>query len=242
MRKHGKGSEPKGGAQQFPAMALILGGECAAKWHSLQRVAERAGGMPVVRCPGQVREILAVCRRLRPAILVISERDYQDVWQACRSEDTNSLLGIRILLASAHCADDYGQLERLLRSGCWGTISPEADSKTLWKAAQVIAQGQFWVSRTALTQISLRYMLADSLGLTSREAEILQLVAQGCSNQEIAERLFISVETVRWHLRGIYNKLGVHDRLSAVIHVHGSSAGFVEAAPPSSNLENSVPH
>jgi DNA-binding CsgD family transcriptional regulator len=52
--------------------------------------------------------------------------------------------------------------------------------------------------------------------LTAREHEILQGVADGATNQEIAENLFVTRETVRWHLRAVYNKLGVHSRDAVV--------------------------
>jgi DNA-binding NarL/FixJ family response regulator len=52
-------------------------------------------------------------------------------------------------------------------------------------------------------------------GLTAREAEVLQLVAQGLTDAQVAERLFVSPRTVGQHLRSIYNKLGVSTRLAA---------------------------
>jgi DNA-binding CsgD family transcriptional regulator len=72
-----------------------------------------------------------------------------------------------------------------------------------------------------LTRIARRHLIGQSLGLTAREIQVLRLVARGCRNQEIAEQLFISVETVRWHLRSLYGKLGVHDRLSAAVFASG---------------------
>ena len=54
--------------------------------------------------------------------------------------------------------------------------------------------------------------------MTAREAEILTLVSQGYTNQQIAETLCICRETVRWHMRMLYAKLGVHDRQSAASH------------------------
>ena len=53
--------------------------------------------------------------------------------------------------------------------------------------------------------------------LTLREREILQSVADGLSNAEIAEQFFLSITTVKWHLRNIYARLGVHNRTAAVV-------------------------
>jgi DNA-binding NarL/FixJ family response regulator len=56
---------------------------------------------------------------------------------------------------------------------------------------------------------------ADETGLTAREAEVLELLAEGLTNREIAARLFISVKTVGAHMAHIYDKLGVHSRVEA---------------------------
>jgi two-component system, NarL family, response regulator LiaR len=53
--------------------------------------------------------------------------------------------------------------------------------------------------------------------LTAREHEVLQLIAKGCSNPEIATALYLSPNTVKTHVRGILNKLGVNHRLQAVV-------------------------
>ena len=52
--------------------------------------------------------------------------------------------------------------------------------------------------------------------LRARELEVLELVAEGHSNQEVAEQLILSVGTIRWHLKNIYSKLHVHSRTQAV--------------------------
>ena len=57
---------------------------------------------------------------------------------------------------------------------------------------------------------------ADSATLSARQREVLELAAAGLSNREIAERLFVSLNTVKFHLRSIYSKLDVHNRVQAV--------------------------
>lgn len=168
--------------------------------------------------------MLALCHRLRPAVLVVDPDGFERLIAAASASGTKPLLGTRVLITSSEdIAQDQATLEGLLRAGSWGLLHPEASPRTVWKAVRAVAKGQFWISRTALTLLARRYMLADLLGLTAREGEILRMLALGCRNQEIAERLFISVETVRWHLRSLYNKLGVHDRLSAAIRAFGLS-------------------
>lgn len=57
---------------------------------------------------------------------------------------------------------------------------------------------------------------ASELGLSERETEVLQLLSEGCSNQEIADRLFVSLNTIKTHISNIYSKLGVSRRTQAV--------------------------
>lgn len=77
--------------------------------------------------------------------------------------------------------------------------------------------------------------------LTEREDEILKLMAEGLTNREISDQLVIEFETVRWHTKNIYNKLGVHTRAQAVIragllHESGPAAPAVPVRPPVHNL------
>ncbi|HVM46782.1 MAG TPA: response regulator transcription factor, partial [Candidatus Acidoferrum sp.] len=66
---------------------------------------------------------------------------------------------------------------------------------------------------------------SDEHNLSRREQEILELLAQGCSNKEIADKLSISVETVTWHLRHIYGKLHVRSRTQAALRFLGMRKG-----------------
>lgn len=196
--------------------------------------------MPVVRCYGSAEDVLSLCQRMRPSVLVVDQPALESMLHSCSASDTNPMLGTRVLVASVEDLEkDQERLEGLLRSGCWGLLRPEVAPRTVWKAAQAVAHGQFWISRTALTLLARRHMLAESLGLTAREAEILCLVAQGCRNHEIAQRLFISIETVRWHLRSLYNKLGVHDRLSAAMQAFGLFEAANDPRPAAALLEAS---
>ncbi len=67
--------------------------------------------------------------------------------------------------------------------------------------------------------------------LSEREREVLQLIAQGLTNREIAQRLFVSLSTVKRHTANIYGKLGVHNRTHAVAYAR--SLGILRDVPPS---------
>jgi DNA-binding NarL/FixJ family response regulator len=150
--------------------------------------------------------------------VVIADHDFlSSVWIS--SEPHFALRTTARLLVEVN--DGVGAVESLLRVGCWGVVRSSASARIIAKAVHAVACGQLWLSRSELTLIVRTFVAAQLYGLTPRETEILRLVAEGCRNQEIARRLFISHETVRWHLRAIYSKLGVHDRPSAVRAVFG---------------------
>jgi DNA-binding NarL/FixJ family response regulator len=124
-------------------------------------------------------------------------------------------LGIRVLveLEELH----FAEAAHLIRIGCAGYISKTASPEQAGEALRAVLAGELWASRRIVSSVLLNVLRESRHGLTFRESEILSLVSEGLKNSEIAERLCISPQTVRWHLRGVYSKLGTHDRLRVVI-------------------------
>ena len=111
---------------------------------------------------------------------------------------------------------DEASCERLLRAGFAGLLRRNGSAATMIRAVSSVVNGQLWFPRGTVSRV-LRGFLAgkDPNQLTPREMEILALIGGGLSNQQIADKLFISRETVRWHVRGLYSKLGIEDRRRA---------------------------
>ncbi len=121
--------------------------------------------------------------------------------------------------------DDVDSVKSLLNSKvqAWGAISAEATQDEL--AAGVLAVGEgLWVGAPSLVAELMRLPRSrESLGedsliepLTAREKEVLQLMAQGLANKQIALSLGISEHTVKFHLSSLYAKLGISSRTEAV--------------------------
>lgn len=106
------------------------------------------------------------------------------------------------------------ELKRLLRLGYAGFVDPSVSGTGLEKALANVNAGEIWASRRVISGALQDALNAASQAskLTSRESEILKHIAAGHDNQWIAEQLFITRDTVRWHLRSAYAKLGIHDR------------------------------
>jgi DNA-binding NarL/FixJ family response regulator len=110
-----------------------------------------------------------------------------------------------------------------LRSGVRGVIDDTFDGRELIESIEQCAEGQFVMSKALATRLAQQYAFgqeaapatAPDADLTNREAEVLTLLAEGCTNRQIATKLCVSEHTVRAHLRAIMQKLQVTNRVQA---------------------------
>ncbi len=103
-------------------------------------------------------------------------------------------------------------LRQAVRLGAWGFISKSDEPEVLMETVAAVARG-----RMSLPYIDLQTLTSDPLGeLTSRERELLVALANGWTNLQIASRIGISRNTVKYHLKNLYDKLGVSNRAMAV--------------------------
>lgn len=159
--------------------------------------------------------VFLCCEALKPCVLVVDESVLRAIAPEEFKRITDYGRSIQVLVRVAEFRADL--LEDLLRLGCAGCLTADSTAAQLKRAVQSVASGELWASRKQLSAM-LRESLSESgqPRLTAREQEILNLMGRGLSNREIAEELCISRETVRWHQRGLYAKIGVHDRSRAV--------------------------
>jgi DNA-binding NarL/FixJ family response regulator len=108
-----------------------------------------------------------------------------------------------------------------LRLGARGFIHAGMELDQIARAAQVAAKGEIVVPRKILEYLVTNEEPADLDALTTRQREILELVAKGYSNARIAKDLFLSESTVKQHLRATYKVLGVSDRKEAAELING---------------------
>lgn len=122
---------------------------------------------------------------------------------------------------------DYSKLVCAVRSGAKGYVSIQKGVDHLVKSIQQVNQGEIWVERKLIPRLINQEesndkvedpgVKAKEIGLTRREKEVLDCLAEGLCNKEIADKLFISQKTVKTHLTNIFRKLNVADRLQAVL-------------------------
>ena len=138
-------------------------------------------------------------------------------------QDQGGLPATKVVIMTAH--DDERLLVEAVEAGASGFLGKEEAAEEVLAAAKAAADGEVLIDPTILTRLlhqvaierearSSAHALLDDL--TDREREILQLLAEGLRNDDIASKLFISPQTVQTHVRNILGKLRVHSKLEAV--------------------------
>ena len=134
--------------------------------------------------------------------------------------------------------DTDANVQEALLAGAAGFLLKDAPAAQLVAAVRAAASGDAVLSRSVARRVFERLPHQQSVsrsatgeGLTEREQEVLTLIADGCSNAEIAQRLHIVEGTVKTHVARILMKLGVRNRLQAVVAAY--RAGLVTPGPPS---------
>lgn len=138
---------------------------------------------------------------------------------------------VQILVLSAYDRKEY--VVGLLGAGAVGYVLKDDPSETLVQAVRAAASGKRWLSpRVAdvLVESAANDNGTKREELTERETEVLRLMASGLRNERIAEKLSITAQTVKNHVRNIFGKLGVETRVEAVLYAIGR--GLIEAGAP----------
>ncbi|HEY3101112.1 MAG TPA: response regulator transcription factor [Methylomirabilota bacterium] len=139
-----------------------------------------------------------------------------------------SALAKTIVLAGT---DDDAVAVQALKAGAAGFCPRDTPTDLLRRAVQLVEAGEIWVGRRVMVrlieELAVRTAATPSIAggeqLTPRERELVNLVAAGASNKDIARRLAISIKTVKTHLTSVFKKLGLSTRLELAVAV-GRSA------------------
>jgi DNA-binding NarL/FixJ family response regulator len=117
-----------------------------------------------------------------------------------------------------------------IRAGAHGYVLKDADSNEVMKAVRAVAAGESVLDTAMTAKVFNQFKVMSELtektnaeGLTERELEILSLIAQGSSNREIGDRLFLSEKTIKNYITSIFQKLQTNDRTQAAVYAiqHG---------------------
>lgn len=192
----------------------------------LKMVLESESGFEVVGEAGDGAEAIAKAEEAMPDVVLM------DVRMPKRSgiEATNAfkemLPNVKILMLTI--SDEEADLYDAIKAGASGYLLKEISIEEVANAVRAIHSGQSLISPSMasklLTEFATMVKKTDERQsvpapkLTSRELEVLQLVAKGSNNRDIAKELFISENTVKNHVRNILEKLHLHSRMEAVVY------------------------
>ena len=178
----------------------------------------------VVGEAGDGRQAVENTQQLKPDIVLMDIRmPILDGLEATRRIVTAPDSKPRVLILTTFDLDEY--VYEALRSGASGFLLKDNPAGQLITAIRVVAEGEALlapqITRRLISEFVDRRPLTarpeQLQGLTDRESEVLKLVARGLSNAEIAEELYVAETTVRTHVGRILTKLGLRDRVQAVV-------------------------
>ncbi|MEO8125801.1 MAG: response regulator transcription factor [Bryobacteraceae bacterium] len=175
------------------------------------------------------REVLQVVQDTEPDVVILDLRmpnlDGLSALQAL--QQFNKKAKIIILTAS----EDKNEFVQAMKLGCSGIVLKQTAPELIIKSIRKVHAGEIWLDSHTTAAVMRQFAApGDVIGgggsgktrerspLSTREREIVGLVAQGYKNKEMAEKMFISEQTVKNHLHNIFDKLGVSDRLELALY------------------------
>ncbi len=172
----------------------------------------RTAGLTLVRCLEDQDEALPLFQNPTVSLVVGRQAFIERLPSADFVRLTNHGKGSYVLAILESDTLETASASKMLRLGCRGVLPRRFSSELFSRAAMAILRGELWAPRGVVSELLSDLLRAASLkaenGLTPQEARILELTLQGLKNSAIAEALFISLETVRWHKRRLNRKLG----------------------------------
>ena len=174
-------------------------------------------------------EVLDRVQELDPDVLLLDLRmPNLDGLSALQTlQQTNKRTRVIILTAS----EDKNEFVQAMKLGCSGIVLKQTAPELIVKSIRKVHGGEIWLDSHTTAAVMRQFAAPGEIGggsgtgksrerspLSHREREIVQLVAQGYKNKEMAEKMFISEQTVKNHLHNIFDKLGVSDRLELALY------------------------
>lgn len=123
---------------------------------------------------------------------------------------------VKVIMLTVH--DDYAYAQDAMKNGADGYVLKDSDVDTLEQAIDMVLSGEKFIVPQIREVLHKKTSSSSENPLTSRESEVLKLLAEGYSNRNIADELGVSEKTVKNHMSSIFKKIGVSDRTNAAIY------------------------
>lgn len=205
-----------------PKIRVLLADDHTILRAGLRMLLDAQPDIEVVGEASDGKQALAEALRLQPDLVLMDITMPEMNGIEATRQIKRALDATRVLILTMHENEEY--LFQVLRAGASGYILKEAAGTELISAIRIVFSGRFYMSPSAQSMMVGDYLQRVRSGeerdsysaLTEREREILKLVAEGHTNNQIAERLFISPKTVDTHRTHIMDKLNLHSRAELV--------------------------
>jgi DNA-binding NarL/FixJ family response regulator len=202
----------------------------------LRAVLETASDIEIVGEAADGQEAVQRAIELSPDVIISELRlPKSDGLAILRTLQSRALPTKFLLFTSSDNKEDFIEAMKL---GCCGILPKDAPPALIIKSIQKVHAGEIWLdsnttaavirqfaspTEAAAAHVAAATKPRERAQLSQREREIIVLIAQGYKNKEIAEKMFITEQTVKNHLHNVFDKLGVSDRLELALYaIHNS--------------------
>ncbi|WP_321474526.1 response regulator transcription factor [uncultured Paludibaculum sp.] len=195
----------------------------------LRKLLNLEDDIDVVGAVADGRELIERVEELVPDVILLDLRmpNLDGLGALQTLQHTSSKARVIILTAS----EDKNEFVQAMKLGCSGIVLKQTSADLIVKSIRKVYAGEIWLDSHTTAAVMRQFAAPGEtpLGgapskarerspLSTREREIVALVAQGYKNKEMAEKMFISEQTVKNHLHNIFDKLGVSDRLELALY------------------------
>jgi DNA-binding NarL/FixJ family response regulator len=215
---------------------VILADDHTVVRQGLRALLIAEGDIEIVGEADNGRQAVQIARKLTPDVAVVDIAMPQLNGLEATRQITKTVPSTKVLILSSYSDDEY--VQQLTEAGAAGYLIKQTAANELLKAIREAHRGNAYFSPSIAKRLRDQCRQAFVSGgqpnrrrtdqLTAREAEVLQLIAEGRANKQIASELSISIKTVEKHRQQVMNKLGIHD--VAGLTRHAIAKGIIESS------------
>ena len=200
-------------------MRVVIADDHRLMLDGIRKALEADDGFEIVGETLDGTQVLPIVSRTLPDLVLLDVRMPRMDGLQCLDEIVKRYPEMKVVMLSASTSPEL--IAAALRRGASAYLAKSVDPTDLPSTLRQVLDGNVW--STAETGPEHDEAAAKVLGLTEREGAILQAVARGLSNEEIAKELWVTQQTVKFHLTNIYRKLGAKNRTQAarIAQQHG---------------------